>query len=134
MDIRDTVSGGVGAVCCVYAGLPFDITKLRMQTRTSSGQMSVWSCISSIARTEGLHSLWRGAFPALGSAVIENAVLFTANGAITRACVAHMSTRREGGPTDLSLLQQAGVGAASGFFSATVGLSTRNAKHSYTRI
>ena len=42
--LEDTASGIVGAVCCVYTGLPFDVVKVRMQTRREAGALAVDSC------------------------------------------------------------------------------------------
>jgi solute carrier family 25 (mitochondrial ornithine transporter) member 2/15 len=37
-DFRDTLSGVVGSICCVYVGLPFDVIKLRLQTQQKPTQ------------------------------------------------------------------------------------------------
>ena len=121
-DVRDTVAGGAGACGCVYAGLPFDVVKVRCQTQLSSTQVysGVFQSMQHICRHEGLFALWKGAVPALSSAVIENSVLFTMNGAFQRIAVRYIQQQHESKETDLSLFQFACIGAASGFFSATV--------------
>lgn len=85
MDIKDTLSGMVGAVWMVYTGLPFDTVKLRLQTDTHgdrqstakrgvqdpSGSQSVSSgtgrpyrgivdCVKHMFKHEGLRSFWKG--------------------------------------------------------------------------
>ena len=116
LEIRDTISGAAGAFFCVYAGLPFDVAKVRLQTQ---GTQSVLysgpvQCLVKMARSEGISSLWKGAIPALASSGIENAVLFTANGAIQRVVL--LRSQQE----QLDNLTMACIGALSGFFSATV--------------
>ena len=83
-DWRDTLCGGVGSVCCVYAGLPFEVVKLRLQTQPTSygGPLE---CFARILRGEGALALWKGATPAVASAMTENAIVFTANGIFRRA-------------------------------------------------
>lgn len=88
MDVRDTLAGIGGSVCLVYAGLPFDTVKLRLQTQHQRAAPPAYrgpvDCLLKMAKTEGIRSLWKGATPAMASAMVENAVLFTANGYLTR--------------------------------------------------
>ena len=128
MDWRDTLSGIVGSVCCVFVGLPFEVVKLRLQTQTvaaapasaasaASGAAAAVAaaapataataataacaaplppppptpllqgplqCLTSIVRGEGVGALWKGASPAVASALLENATVFTANGVFKR--------------------------------------------------
>jgi solute carrier family 25 ornithine transporter 2/15 len=79
--LSETVSGMVGAVACVYAGLPFDIVKARLQTGRG---LLVGECVRTIFRGSGVRGFYTGALPALASQVTENAALFTANGFAVR--------------------------------------------------
>ena len=67
--LRDASAGAFGAVCLVTVGAPFDTAKLRMQTgavRTGKGSSpGALAVILSLARTEGLLSLWKGAGPGM---------------------------------------------------------------------
>ncbi|ETV72595.1 hypothetical protein H257_12354 [Aphanomyces astaci] len=112
LDLRETTSGIVGAVFNVYAGLPFDVVKVRLQTQGASTPHynGLMDCFARTVQQEGVRSLWKGALPALSSAIVENSVLFTANGALKRLFF-------ERGDT-LSTLDEALVGSASGLFSA----------------
>jgi solute carrier family 25 ornithine transporter 2/15 len=123
--LRDTLSGVAGAVCLTYAGLPFDVVKLRMQmagahalsSAPSSSSSSVpyrgaFDCLRRIVAEEGVLVLWRGAGPALASALVENAVVFTANGFFTRLFSSH-------DPSSLTFAEHAAIGGLSGVFSAT---------------
>ncbi|ETW03716.1 hypothetical protein H310_05095 [Aphanomyces invadans] len=112
LDARETASGIVGAVFNVYAGLPFDVVKVRLQTQGTSTTHynGLFDCFARTVRQEGIRSLWKGAVPALSSAIVENSVLFTANGALKRILF-------EQGDA-LSTLDEALVGSTSGLFSA----------------
>lgn len=126
LDPRETVSGAVGACCLVYAGLPFEVIKVRLQTqgavRTYRG---VLHGFSKVAADEGARALWKGAVPALSSAIIENSVLFSANGIAKRAVLAlhakrQLDSNAEGGEYKLTLLDEALMGSVAGIFSGTV--------------
>ncbi len=112
IDVRDAISGAVGATCLTYAGLPFDVVKLRLQT--GEGGVGALRCAAALVRAEGARALWRGAAPALASALIDNVVLFTLQRAFMRL-VAPGAASEEA----LTLPQHALVGGAAGAFSAT---------------
>lgn len=109
--IRDTLSGIFGSICLTYAGLPFDVVKLRLQT-TTSVYTGAFDCMRKIAAVEGILRLWRGFGPALASSSIENAVLFTTNGFFKRLVSDHDEA-------SLTFSEHALIGGLSGVFSAT---------------
>mmetsp|Transcript_33562 Transcript_33562/g.41211 ORF Transcript_33562/g.41211 Transcript_33562/m.41211 type:complete len:279 (+) Transcript_33562:77-913(+) len=109
---RDFISGAVGAFFGTLAGQPFDTVKARMQI--SREYCSVAECAIKTVRYEGVRVLFKGFSPALTSAVVENTVLWTVHGVIVRKCFENQS-----GENKPSVLQQATVGALSGFFSGT---------------
>ncbi|KDO31742.1 hypothetical protein SPRG_03662 [Saprolegnia parasitica CBS 223.65] len=112
LDLRETTSGVVGAFCNVYAGLPFDVVKVRLQTQSTPPEYAgVTDCMTKIVRQEGLRSLWKGAIPALSSAIVENAVLFSANGILKRVLFAS--------DANLRTIDEALLGSAASIFSAT---------------
>ena len=112
---RDVFSGAVGAICCVYAGLPLDTLKIRMQLG-GQGQ-TLFSTYSGIVQQEGWTALFKGATPALASAMIENSVVFAANGLLTRVALATRTHHTDS--NDLPWLTDLLIGGVSGFFSAT---------------
>ena len=121
LDLRETVAGGVGAVCCAYSGNPFDVVKVRLQTQgavslTETLYNGPIDCIRKIYAEEGMVTFWKGVTPSLGSALIENSVLFTANGIVRRQYVALAGTDR----CDLTFLESSAIGGLSGVCSATV--------------
>jgi len=106
MNLEDTLAGGFGAFACVMVGMPFDVTKLRMQTGWSS--QGLFRCLQSVTQQEGVRALWKGASPALASALLENATVFTVNGALKRVV--------QEDPNH-NLLHFFASGGISGFFS-----------------
>lgn len=124
LDLRETASGVVGAFCCVYAGLPFEVVKTRLQTQ---GAVKTYDGVvhgfRRIAAEEGVGALWKGAVPALSSSIIENSVLFSANGIAKRAVLAlHARKTLQDDEYQLTTLDEALMGAVAGIFSATVRL------------
>jgi solute carrier family 25 (mitochondrial ornithine transporter) member 2/15 len=115
LDLRDTASGAFGSACLVAVGQPFDTVKVRAQTATTEAERRVLGALRSLIRSEGALALWRGSVPALWSALIENSVVFTANGALKRVFAGSATVSDE----DLSLSQHFLIGALSGCFSAT---------------
>ncbi|OQS03891.1 Mitochondrial Carrier (MC) Family [Thraustotheca clavata] len=112
LDLRETTSGVVGAIFNVYFGLPFDVIKVRLQTQSQQSRMyrGFLDCFVKTVHQESVRSLWKGAIPALSSTILENAVLFSANGAIRRLIY--------DSPNSLTTMEEALVGSAAGFFSA----------------
>ncbi|KAE8901661.1 hypothetical protein PF005_g19428 [Phytophthora fragariae] len=131
LDPRETFSGVMGAFCCVYAGLPFEVVKVRLQTQgTANAYKGVTDAFRRIATEEGALALWKGAVPALSSSIIENSVLFSANGFAKRAVLAlHAKQRAEHeGEYQLTTLDEAMMGAFAGCFSATAITLPENIK------
>ncbi|KAJ0403360.1 hypothetical protein P43SY_007111 [Pythium insidiosum] len=123
LDVRETLSGVVGAFGCVYAGLPFEVVKVRLQTQ---GEPKTYTGVAHafrrIAAEEGVVSLWKGAVPALSSSIIENAVLFSVNGIARRSVLALHAGRKvatDAADYELTTLDEALMGGISGVFSAT---------------
>lgn len=99
-------------MCNVAAGQPFDTVKLRTQTAAVGAvDVTILGALRSVIARDGVIALWRGALPAVSSALVENAVVFTVNGALKRALVAPGNE-----PTTL---QHFLIGGLSGVFSAT---------------
>ncbi|DBA03345.1 TPA: hypothetical protein N0F65_004622 [Lagenidium giganteum] len=124
LDLRETLSGVVGAFCCVYAGLPFEVVKVRLQTQQEGAKKSytgVAHAFRRIAIEEGVTALWKGAVPALSSSIIENSVLFSVNGIARRSVLALHAGRKvhTDAEYEFSTLDEALMGSVSGVFSAT---------------
>jgi len=116
MDLKDTVSGICGAFCCTYAGLPFDVAKVRLQNQAAGvgAYSGTASCIAHILRHEGPLTLYRGALPALSSACAENAMGITVQRATHRQLV-----KLHGDPSvRFSLGTECAIGGFTGIFTS----------------
>lgn len=120
MELKETLSGSFGSVCCVMAGQPFDVVKLRLQTQATPSlagpqrsYTGLTNCFSSILRREGVLAMWRGATPALASAFVENSIVFTMNGVFKRMLAGNGNTK------ELTLAQNSCAAGLAGFFSST---------------
>jgi len=60
--LKSFLSGGVGGICAVAIGHPFDLIKVRIQTASTatSSSPSVFGMIRHLAATEGIRGLYRG--------------------------------------------------------------------------
>ena len=74
MDWRAWVSGGVAGVSLSIMGHPFDTIKTRMQTNPS--HRSAFACATTLARQEGVLSLWKGISPAIAAGVMTGSIRF----------------------------------------------------------
>jgi len=106
---KDSISGAVGAFCCVSAGTPFDTIKARLQA--GSEILGPFECLTQAVKEEGFHALFKGFNPALSSAIIENVVVWTVNSQLREIWAGD-------DVDDLSNKNQAVIGAATGAFSA----------------
>ena len=98
---------------CVYIGFPFDSVKTKMQAARPGVYRGLLDCTFKSISQGGLRGIYRGATPALASALIENAVLFTANGFFVRALTGSSDEEAAG------LMTLALCGAMAGVFSST---------------
>jgi len=82
--LKDAIAGFGGAVMCVYIGFPFDSVKTKLQAAKPGVYKGLIDCAMKNTQKGGMRGIYRGATPALASALIENSVLFTANGFFLR--------------------------------------------------
>jgi hypothetical protein len=129
LDLKEAFAGGAGAICCAYSGNPFDLIKVRLQTQPPVGEClpgefytGPIDCFRKILKEEGFLTLWKGVTPSLGSAFIENAVVFSANGVIGRLYLSTICGELfvQGQERRLSVQENAGVGGLAGAVSATL--------------
>lgn len=107
-------SGSFAGACSTFVGAPFDTVKVRLQTNASHFR-SLNHCFTKTVREESFLSLYKGVYPAMTSAVLENSTVFFANSLIKEAI--YVSTGRAS--TELSLKELACIGGLAGVFSAT---------------
>lgn len=59
--LRSFVAGGVGGVCTVVSGQPFDTLKVRMQNQTGTAlYKGTWDCTVKTVKGEGFFALYKG--------------------------------------------------------------------------
>lgn len=64
--LKSLISGGVGGICLVLAGQPFDLLKVRMQTATAGAPGSdMMSLVRHTFKTSGLRGFYVGVTPLL---------------------------------------------------------------------
>ena len=111
---KDTASGVAGATACAVLGLPFDVAKSRLQAGSGS-YSGLGDCILRTARSEGPLALYKGLMPALGSAVIENAVGITTQRSLRRQLAWTLGRDAD---TRFSMPTEMALGGATGVFTS----------------
>ncbi|KAF2752256.1 mitochondrial tricarboxylate transporter-like protein [Sporormia fimetaria CBS 119925] len=70
--------GGLAGVITVYATMPLDTVKTRMQSiEARSLYKNSFSCAARIFKEEGLLVFWSGALPRLGRLILSGGIVFT---------------------------------------------------------
>ncbi|KIA75369.1 hypothetical protein HK57_00152 [Aspergillus ustus] len=70
------VIGALSGIATVYASMPFDNIKTRIQSATHMRQ-SMLNCAVEIARNEGVTAFWRGTTPRLIRLMLSSGITFT---------------------------------------------------------
>ena len=108
-DLKKGIAGGVGGVCSVVVGHPFDTVKVRLQNQAASE--GVLACVSRTVRLEGVRGLFRGVLlPAWG--VFPLFTLYF--GAYEAACAQLRALRGLSPDGELRLLDCALAGVPAG--------------------
>lgn len=74
------VGMGIGAVAglvSVYATMPFDVIKTRMQGLEAAKYKTTLNCLTTIVQQEGVWALWRGSIPRLSRVMCSTSLQFT---------------------------------------------------------
>ncbi|ORY79387.1 putative mitochondrial tricarboxylate transporter [Protomyces lactucae-debilis] len=70
--------GGCAGIITVYATMPLDTVKTRMQSLASRQEYkNSFHCFSRIVTEEGFFSLWSGALPRLARLILSGGIVFT---------------------------------------------------------
>ncbi|KAF2147881.1 mitochondrial tricarboxylate transporter-like protein [Myriangium duriaei CBS 260.36] len=70
--------GGMAGIITVYATMPIDTVKTRMQSIESRSEYkNSLNCAARILREEGVFALWSGALPRLARLVLSGGIVFT---------------------------------------------------------
>jgi solute carrier family 25 citrate transporter 1 len=70
--------GGMAGIITVYATMPLDTVKTRMQSIEARSQYkNSFHCAARIFREEGILVFWSGAVPRLGRLILSGGIVFT---------------------------------------------------------
>ncbi|KAF4322568.1 hypothetical protein JM18_003302 [Phytophthora kernoviae] len=120
IDMNDTLQTTLATTCYVYAGLPFDVVKLRMQTQGREGMYKgVLGSVRRIAKEEGLRALGRGGTPGLTSSLLQNPVTVAASGAVKKTMMA-LQLQKQATDGELSLQLAVELSIAQIFVSTVI--------------
>lgn len=71
------VLGAVVGTITVYATMPIDTVKTRMQSANSAQYTGMLNCFTTVVKQEGVKALWRGSTARLGRLVMSGGIVFT---------------------------------------------------------
>lgn len=71
------VYGGIAGIISVYATMPFDVIKTRMQGLEAKQYSSSFDCAKKIAADEGVLAYWKGTVPRLSRVMFSSGIIFT---------------------------------------------------------
>ncbi|GMF13862.1 unnamed protein product [Phytophthora lilii] len=95
--MNETLATSASMACYTFAGLPFDVVKLRLQTqgheRVYKGALDA---LVRIAREEGRGALWKGGAPNLAADLAYTPVSLAASGAFTKVAMLLHLQKSEG--------------------------------------
>jgi len=69
--------GGAAGTVSVYATMPFDVVKTRMQGLEAAQYKNALECGVRVFREEGALALWKGSTPRLGRVFFSSGLIFT---------------------------------------------------------
>ncbi|PWN92936.1 mitochondrial tricarboxylate transporter [Acaromyces ingoldii] len=74
--------GAVAGIVTVYATMPFDVVKTRMQSESASQYKGAFDCVATMLRQEGVRRFWKGTTPRLTRLILSGGIVFTVYEAI----------------------------------------------------
>ncbi|XP_021774053.1 mitochondrial arginine transporter BAC2-like [Chenopodium quinoa] len=80
---KEFVAGGFGGIAGVVAGYPLDTLRIRQQSSSSGGAISIFR---RVLATEGPSAFYRGMGAPLASVTFQNAMVFQTYAVLSRAC------------------------------------------------
>lgn len=70
--------GAASGVVAVYATMPFDVLKTRMQAIDAAARYrSTWHCFATTLRSEGVPALWRGSVSRSMRLIVSGGIIFS---------------------------------------------------------
>ncbi|KRZ87291.1 Protein dif-1 [Trichinella sp. T8] len=112
--LRNFLAGGIGGVCCVVTGHPFDTIKVRLQTASvATGGISTLSCLKKTVVEEGVLALYKGmAAPVVGVAPLFALYFF--------GCSIGKRLQQTNADEQLSIIKTFNAGALSGMMTTLI--------------
>ncbi|KRY60151.1 Protein dif-1 [Trichinella britovi] len=112
--LRNFLAGGIGGVCCVVTGHPFDTIKVRLQTASAAtGGISTLSCLKKTVVEEGVLALYKGmAAPVVGVAPLFALYFF--------GCSIGKRLQQTNADEQLSIIKTFNAGALSGMMTTLI--------------
>lgn len=77
-------AGAIAGTITVYATMPFDVVKTRMQSANAQ-QYGIASCAVNVVRTEGFSRLWAGTGPRLTRLIFSGGIAFSVYESVMKA-------------------------------------------------
>lgn len=73
---QSLVSGSIAGAVSVYATMPMDVVKTKMQGLEASKYKGSLDCLSTILRNDGVLALWKGTTPRLSRVMFSGGIIF----------------------------------------------------------
>lgn len=74
---ESVVAGGTAGAISVYATMPFDVVKTKMQGLNSKNYKGTLDCLTKTIKNDGVLSLWKGTIPRLSRVFCSSSIIFT---------------------------------------------------------
>lgn len=81
------VLGATAGVITVYATMPFDVVKTRLQSAEAAQYGGLVRCASNLVKQEGVKALWKGTTPRLTRLIFSGGIAFT----VYEACISFLT-------------------------------------------
>jgi solute carrier family 25 citrate transporter 1 len=75
--VESLAYGGLAGIISVYATMPFDVVKTRMQGLEAKQYTSSFDCARKILADEGVLAYWKGTVPRLSRVMFSSGIIFT---------------------------------------------------------
>ncbi|XXQ33460.1 Mitochondrial carrier protein [Plasmodiophora brassicae] len=83
--LQSMLTGSLAGFVSVYATMPFDVVKTRMQGLEAKNYTGTLNCFTSVVKNDGVLALWKGTTPRLGRVMFSGGIIFACYEAIIKA-------------------------------------------------
>jgi solute carrier family 25 citrate transporter 1 len=74
---ESVAAGGLAGTISVYATMPFDVLKTKLQGLNSKEYTSSLDCLVKVVKKDGVTGLWKGTTPRLARVFVSSSIIFT---------------------------------------------------------